>query len=114
MQVWEDVVFSNVVLVVRVLVLCLRGWLGGALTAAYGYADGEAQDLVDLLTAAPAGQMYSSASDMAKFMQLFFRDNVTADGAGQVGLRLSVRVDMCSQHCLAWSEFGWGTGLWGG
>lgn len=53
-------------------------------TLAYGYVDGVQQDLIDLFSAAPAGQMYSSANDMAKLMSLFFRNNVPADGAAQV------------------------------
>ena len=56
------------------------------MASAYGYVDGVQQDLIDLFSAAPAGQMYSSANDMAKFMSFFFRNNVPADGAAQVPL----------------------------
>ncbi len=43
-----------------------------------GYQNGQAIPPTDLQVMSPAGGIYSTANDMAKFMSLFFRDNVTA------------------------------------
>lgn len=62
------------------------------LLAAFGYTDGVQSPLISLGVCNPGGNMYSSANDMAKWISLFFRDNVTYNpAAGQILDGASIR-----------------------
>jgi CubicO group peptidase (beta-lactamase class C family) len=52
-----------------------------------GYQNGQAIPPTDLQVMSPAGGIYSTANDMAKFMSLFFRDNVTAGTCDATAVR---------------------------
>lgn len=59
---------------------------------AFGYMDGVQQALTPLGAASPAGNMYSSANDMAKWISLYFRDGAPYNpAAGQILDGASIR-----------------------